>query len=738
MVASRPGWIRLRRCVMSAFAVGLFGSSGSPLDAQESTGASRDEALVAHAQRLEGPIALDGVLDEPAWSAASTVGEFVQVDPDAGAPSEAATEVRVLWSDEGLFIGAQLDDPDGVDARRVEGLRRDFAYETSDVFGVVLDGFGDGRFAMGFMTNPDGVQRDLLVFDGRDIDEAWNGVWRVRTARTASGWSVEMGIPWATLRYLGAGDWRINFVREARAIQETSGWSPWQRGVEPWDMTYAGRLVGMEPPPPSVNLQIQPYSVGRAEGVGTGLLDDPDRSGDVGLDLKWAVSPNTVVDLTYNMDFAQAEVDRQVINLDRFSVFFPERRTFFLESAGLFDTGLSVISPFYSRRIGLDDRGLPVPVTAGGRVTHRSATSSSGALVVRQAGTGESTGSVFGVGRYVRNTGANGRIGAMVATRHDQGLPGTASALNTAAAVDFFFRPTRTLFARGMVSRSITEGPGGDGWAAYALVGNNAPWGYVGWLQEYIGEEWEPRSGFRFTNDVVVTSPAFNLDLRPQWLPEFIRSYRPGATVFFFSRATTGDFFSGSIRISPVELGFQNGGRFWLSAVPNWQTLTGAFRPVPGVEAPPGEYEYTRWEAGFDHDPSARISGSATVGTGRFYDGDLHTSLISGKAALSPHFVAFASWERNRFRGVGGVDRTSDLFTPEVRVAPSPRLELSGVWQYNTATESSNLNLRLSWEFRPLSFLYVVYNDNTPLDGRLEAFPSQRRLIIKGTWLWQP
>ena len=159
---------------------------------------------------------------------------------------------------------------------------------------------------------------------------------------------------------------------------------------------------------------------------------------------------------------------------------------------------------------------------------------------------------------------------------------------------------------------------------------------------------------------------------------------------------------------------------------------------MPGVQPPPGEYEFTRWEAGFDHDPSAPLSGSATVGTGRFYDGDLHTSLVSGKAALSPHVVAFASWERNRFRGVGGVDRTTDLFTPELRIAPSPRLELSGVWQYNTAIDASSLNLRLSWEFRPLSFLYLVYNDNAALDGALNPIPTRRRLILKGTWLWQP
>ena len=412
------------------------------------------EVPVAYASRATGMLEVDGRFEDDAWDAAHGIGSFVQVDPAAGAPSRAPTDVRLLWNGAGLYIGAEMTEPDARTATRAEGLRRDFTYETSDVFGVLLDGFGDGRFAMAFMTTPDGVQRDLLVFDGRDADESWNGIWRVRTARTEGGWTVEMFIPWKTLRYASGEGWRVNFIREARAIQETSGWSPWHRGVDPWDMAFAGRLEGIAPPPPGVNAQIQPYIAGRSASTGSALFSDPTSTGDVGIDLKWAATPNTVLDLTYNMDFAQAEVDRQVVNLDRFPVFFPERRTFFLESAGLFDTGLDVISPFYSRRIGLDSEGRPVPVTAGARMTHRSTKSSAGALLLRQEGVGPVDGSVFGVGRYVRNIGATGRLGGMVATRHDQGLPAGASALNTVAAVDWFFRPTTNLFARGMVSQA--------------------------------------------------------------------------------------------------------------------------------------------------------------------------------------------------------------------------------------------------------------------------------------------
>ena len=702
------------------------------------------EIPVAYASRATGEVVVDGRLGEESWDAARAIGGFVQVDPAAGAPSAAPTNVRLLWDEAGLYVGATLTDPPVRAATRVEGLRRDFTYETSDVFGVLLDGFGDGRFAMAFLTNPDGVQRDMLVFDGREADEAWNGIWEVRTAESEDGWSVEMFIPWKTLRYQSNGRWRVNFIREAQAIQETSGWSPWHRGVAPWDMAFAGRLEGIAPPPPGVNLQVQPYAAGR---TGTaGIVPDGNRTsaGDAGLDLKWALTPNTVLDLTYNMDFAQAEVDRQVVNLDRFPVFFPERRTFFLESAGLFHTGLDLIAPFTSRRIGLDDEGRPVPVTGGARLTHRTTTSSAGALLVRQEGVGSLDGSIFGVGRYVRNFGARGRLGGLVTARHDQydrrdsGLPASASARNTVAAADWFFRPTRNLSTRGMISRSFTEGSGGDGWAGHAWVGNNAPWGYIGWLQEYVGPGWEPRSGFVFENDVVLTGPAFRLDLRPDWLPRWARAYTPGVSVFLFNRASTGDLFSGWVSIRPLTLRLENGGEVGLSLRPEWQEFDGGFRPVPGIRVAAGDYRFTRWTLAAAHDPSANLTGAVTYTTGPFYDGSLDKSVVSAKAALSPHVVGFVSWEMNRFHDVGGSDGVTHLLTPELRLALNPRLELSGIWQYNTAADASSLNARLVWEFRPLSFLYVVYNDNASLGEALMPAPDRRQLIIKGTWLWQP
>ncbi|MEM6700472.1 MAG: DUF5916 domain-containing protein, partial [Bacteroidota bacterium] len=342
---------------------------------------------------LEESIEIDGVLDEGAWQLAEAVMGFTQRDPFQGKAASGDTEVRILYDSKFLYIGAinkdSLSDRKNV---RVRNMQRDFSGYGNDRFSVALDGLLDKRNAVGFEVTPYGSQRETQVIDGDEFDgnDNWDALWYVRTQITDTAWIAEIAIPWKTLRYReGAKEMYISFNRNIRRLNEVNTWPSYPRVFSHFRMAYAAVLKGIEPPPPSANLQINPYVLGDLGRTKEG--DQPEEefgAAKIGGEVKWAITPNAVLDATINTDFAQADVDQQVQNLSRVSVLFPERRQFFLENANIFSTSSATfIQPFFSRRIGLDDDGSPIPLDGGLRFTSQTSKQTSGILAMRQRAT---------------------------------------------------------------------------------------------------------------------------------------------------------------------------------------------------------------------------------------------------------------------------------------------------------------------------------------------------------------
>lgn len=689
------------------------------------------------AVRAETPPVVDGSLDDNAWRTAPVANGFVQAEPRQGEPATEATEVRVVYDDTHLYVGVFCEDSSGMHDLRVRDLRRDFDETTDDFFGIAIDGVRDGRSAMVFRVNPRGALRDQQTVDGGLADVDFDAVWYARTARSDRGWSAEIAIPWGSLRYRAGEDtWNVNFQRLHRRKNESSGWSPWPRVMLPFRMDYAGRLTGLVPPPPSRNLRLQPYVVGDASRADAATGQHLREGAKIGADVKWAVTPNTVLDLTVNPDFGQTDVDRQVVNLTRFSVFFPERRQFFLENRGVFFSGNGGrLEPFFSRRIGLDDAGEPIPIRAGGRFTMRSAGHAFGALAVAQGGDG--TESNFGVLRYVRNFAGQNRLGGLVSARHDRG-----GASNLVAGVDGFWRFTSTAFARGTMTRSTTSGRGGEGLGGFIWVANDANWGYMGYISELVTAGYDARSGFVVRNDYVRVSPAMTLDWRPRWRPHFVRRIQPGFTLEHFVDPRGGTVQEGFISLRPFTLQFENGGQLQYAALPNWQRPRTTFRPVPGVEVAAGAYDYLRHSITLQTDPSARMAARIEGQVGGYFDGQLDTWRGVLQATPEPRVAFSADYTINRLREVGlsRATLTTHLLGVETRLATTPRLQLISFVQWNTVARQLTANARLAWEYRPLSFFTIVYNDRAPVDGRgvITAAPlASRQLLVKLTWLTQ-
>ena len=704
------------------------------------------------AVEISDKLKIDGRLDEADWLRGKPARKFVQVDPKQGRPATFDTDVRVLYNRQYLYIAAINHDSLGRRGLRSPNFKRDFSNQAHDLFGVVIDGFNDRRNGATFATNPYGTQRDMLSFDDVLYDIDWDGFWKVRTTRTDSGWVAEMQIPWQTLRYARSADstqsWGINFFRNRRYSNESSSWSPYPRAFTSSRVAYAGLITGLKPPPPSTNIRIQPYlllSDDRYSGTEVGYGQAAKLK--IGGDLKWAINPNTVLDLTLNTDFAQADVDRQVNNITRFSVLFPERRAFFLENASLFGAGLPgntnsgeggsmVIQPFFSRTIGLatlpDGTSAPVPIDAGARVVYRSLNRNYGGMIIRQRGITGSPTTDFFVGRYAENIGRQNRIGGLFTLKNVHNSDSIRGRQNATLAIDGFFRLNQTLSYSAMAIGTLSSGSTTDqGMAAYSQLTYRTNQIVAWWTESLVTKSFNPEMGFVSRSDVIATTPGAYLVNRGKWLPKWVRGFEPGAFFEFYHKASTGYLQEAQYNFNPIWLTFQNGGNIGLFVNPTFQRLDdGDYRPL-GLSIASGKYRYVRYSIMFSTDPSKKLSFQFNGETGRYYDGRLNYGRGSMIVAPIPHMSFTMSGELNEFKNVGGYSGTIGLYSVESRMAVNPRLQLISFYQRNTYTDKDVWNVRLAWEFQPLSFLYIVYNHGA-FAGSLRATDRQQEQHIIG------
>jgi hypothetical protein len=360
---------------------------------------------------------------------------------------------------------------------------------------------------------------------------------------------------------------------------------------------------------------------------------------------------------------------------------------------------------------------------------------------VRQRADGETPASSFAVGRWVENLGTENRVGGMVISRFDDARGPRSSVQNVVGLADIFVRPTRSSYVRAALARSFTSGEGGEGMGAWFHAAMNSNRGYFGWIQAWYDEGYDPRAGFLPRRDLILTSPAVTLDLRPAWKPSWVRSFNPGFTSAFYNQASTGRFQEGSLTIYPATTTLGNGAYIRPYIQPQWQSLRQDFSPVPGLVVPAGDYTFTDFGVTFRDDLSRKLWWWVTVGTGAYFDGRKDLIVYRMRVAPSPRLALTVDYIGNRITGIGPdeSDATTHLWYPELRVALDPRLQAVALYQYNSVTRSSSWNARLGWEIRPLSWLYVVYNDRDYRDPLADALalPHERQLLIKLSYVFE-
>ena len=704
-------------------------------------------SLILSAVRITETITLDGRLDEPGWNLATPATNFVQRQPRPGEPSHERTEVRVLYDDENLYVGYYCFDSEPGNMI-INGLEEDFAFTQSDSVVLDIDSLHDRQSGFEFATNPAGAKYDTQFFNNGAISNPdWDGVWDVKTSRTGDGWIAEFMIPFKTLRFSESPsqEWGFNVGRRILRVNEVGSWAPIPTRYTSQRVALAGTLKGLEGIRQGRNLRIKPFVTGgmtqvrgadgRLQSVQALRLKDQD----AGVDLKYSLTPSLTFDATYHTDFAQVEVDQQQVNLTRFNLFFPEKRDFFLENAGTFALGQADrfggqgagqnLIPFFSRRIGLSASGTPIPIVGGVRVSGKVNAYDVGVLEMKTDAQGATPSNNYLVGRVKRNLSSSSWIGTLITSR-DSNVPGD---YNRVYGADAHFQFYQKLEFDSYLLQSDTPRKSGRNQARRFQSAWKDDELTISGEYNTVQSNFNPEMGF-------VRRPDMEQYLgEVSWEPQLVRNQ----TIRSLNFGTTVDYHEGSAsgkietRVQTGNLGisFDDGASATFTAQQTFDRLPRALNiPAgnPRVAIPAADYSFLGYTARVNTAQRRELAGNVTFNWGDFYSGG--RKALSGGVTYAPgfHLILNVSYERNDVDLSNG-SFTTNLLRTRATYAFTPRTVVHTFIQYNADTHQVSSNIRFNWTHRPLSDLYVVYNDTR---DTLTGLTRERALIVKVTNLF--
>jgi hypothetical protein len=729
-------------CALLALPALSLGQSNGVIDY---TTARHERKLAA--TRASGAIELDGRLDEPSWRGAPVAENFIQNDPAEGAPATFDTEVRMLYDDEALYLGvfARDDQPGEI---IVNELRKDFNTGNGDSFQVVIDTFKDERNGYQFAVNPAGAKWDAQMSnEGRESNSNWDGVWDVATRIGEDGWYAEIRIPFRTLKFSPATQqtWGVNFQRRLRRLNENSYWSPIQRIHSLSRVSMAGTVEGLQGIQPGNNFRIKPYALASASRVGDGANDG---DFDAGFDVKYGVTSGLTWDFTVNTDFSQVEADEQQINLTRFSLFFPEKRDFFLENSGIFQFGVGNgggggggggrqnpsqdMLLFFSRQIGLSADGSAIPILGGTRLTGRAGGFSIGALNIQQRRQGDSPSTNFTALRVRRDILAQSDIGVMLLNKDTSGahfnrVAGADANFRVFQNLDVNFAGAKTFSPEGTIAAE------GDEWYTKSSFNYNSNrLAFRGGYQT-IGERFNNEMGFVPRRGVNNGELHVGARFRPDWswTRGWLRETYPHWQVENFTRR------QGGLESRYMDwhwpLTFHNSSFVEVGVNPNVEVIRDSF-PINSrrnIRVAPGRYEFNEYFLLANTNAAAPVSFNTRYSIGEFYDGYRRGYTLGTTVRANEHFNVSGNVQFNDIELPQGAFTTT-LITGRVNYFLNTKVFLNALLQYNTDARQWSSNVRFNVIHRPLSDVFLVYNERR--DSRTGEM-IDRALVAKMTYM---
>ena len=706
---------------------------------------TRDAAgrATIRAVRVTTPMRLDGVLDEPLYSSVPPISDFIQVEPQEGAPATEKTELWLAFDRDNVYVSFRCweSDPTRVVANE---MRRDATalWLGNDIVGIIFDTFYDRRNAVQFTVNSIGGRSDGQLTNGQYSGD-WNTVWDVKTGRFDGGWTAELAVPFKSLRYRPgqAQVWSFNAVRTNRWKNEISFITRipnamGQRGLN--QPSLAATVVGLEAPAGSRNLEVKPYAI---SDVTTNLNGTPkvsnEASANVGFDVKYGLTQNLTADFTYRTDFAQVEADEQQVNLSRFSLFFPEKREFFLENQGTFSFGGAVTGGpmvatsdtpilFYSRRIGLNG-DQTVPIQGGGRLTGRLGRNTLGVLSMR-TGDEPVTGARpagFSVVRLKRDVLRKSSVGILFTGRS---VARSGAGSNTLYGADGTFAFFDNLVINTYWARTRTEGLSGADTSYRAQLDYTGDRYGVQAERLVVGDSFNPEVGFVRRANMRRNFGQLRFSPRPASIKSIRKFSWTGSLAYIENgagRVETRDW-QGEFAIE-----FQNSDRFAVGYGNTFEFVPRPFDISRGVTVPVRGYHFDGVRVGFNLGPQRPVAGNFLAEYGSFYSGHkLAVSASRGRVNLTSRLSAEPTFSINRVELAEG-SFTAKLVGSRVTYTMTPLMFASALVQYNSESHAVMANVRLRWEYRPGSELFVVFNEERDTLARGAPDLANRAIIVK-------
>jgi hypothetical protein len=743
--AACPG--ALRHAASVVLGAGVLLACPAMGGAQSATPVLLPRPVGAATSVAEGPVIDGDVLGDPVWQAVTPLTGFWQEQPFEGQPSTERTEVRLVFTATTLYVGVVCYDSDPA-AIIVSDARRDAPLEETDSFRFILDTYRDRQNGFVFGTNPSGLEYDGQVTNegqgggglgagqmqmggsGGGFNLNWDGVWEVRARISEIGWSAEFAIPFKTLRYPSTPvqTWGANFQRNIRRRNERAYWAPIPRQFNLNRLSLAGSVNGIEVPA-FRNLKAMPYVLGQAITSG----DRPTPTswlGDVGMDVKYNLTPSLTLDATVNTDFAQVEVDDQQVNLDRFSLFFPEKRPFFLENAGFFAVGNpGEVDLFFSRRIGIGAGGQQIPIVGGARVSGKAGAYNVGLLNMQTEGAGPGLpGNNFAVVRVNRELPNRSMFGALFTNRQGTGSFAPGGDVNRTYAVDGRWGIGLHSFVTGFASRTQTPGVRGNDHAFNLRSRTNTRRVDFDIGYQEVGAQFNPEVGF-------LTRRGYrkpDLRVMTRWRPDNrvgLQEIRPHVSTRGFW-GFDGFQETGYTHID-THWQFRNAYEVHTGMNVTLEGVRAPFQIYPGVIVPPGTYRHSEAQLVFMTNQGAPASYRFTTYIGGLFGGSRVTANQVVRFRVGEAFTTETDYSLNSVDLPWGSFRTN-LVRSRVNYSFTPRTFVQSLLQYNDRADIWSMNVRLGWLQAANTGLFIVYNDTRGLYDLIERPDrTDRSLVIK-------